>query len=318
MPIQVNIGGVWKNVSGVQVNVAGVWKTVTDVPINVAGAWKTGLLQVDPTVSIRSDGRYNSRLDATCYSGVRFDTSGLEYEYGSTGSPTNSSTWLTAGNASDVWIMWTRTGGISDWNSLGAGFNNVRRNVTANLAYRLLRNTVGSNAITGYFRAYDAATGGNLLDTSPTSTYTAEYDHDVCPLCCFTPDTPITMASGILMGICKVRKGDMIATANGPEEVTEIITRTNRPMYRLFFKDGRHLDASDDHPFDVKGKPKSLDHHDTEYKDLGLPEQLSVGDMVTTVDGTSREIVGIKRIDYPGTVYTLGNSLFYANGLLVY
>ena len=80
-----------------------------------------------------------SRLDNACYVGLAFYTTGLEYEYNSSGSITNSVTWLTAGSASDVWIMWTRTGGsLSDWDSLGGGYNNVRRNVTGTIAYRLV------------------------------------------------------------------------------------------------------------------------------------------------------------------------------------
>ena len=199
MTTKINVAGVWKEPTP-SINVAGVWKTPDNVKINVAGTWKE-VFSNTPVVSVRADGRTNSRLDNSCYVGLAFYTTGLEYEYNSSGSITNSTTWLTSGNASNVWIMWTRTGGSqSDWDSLGVGYNNVRRQVTGTIAYRLV-DTVssaagGAETITGYIRAYDAASGGNLLDTGPTATWSARRWHDTCPLCCFTPDRASGRSSG--------------------------------------------------------------------------------------------------------------------------
>ena len=53
-----------------------------------------------PTVSARADGRTNSLVDNPCYSGCVFVSNGLEYEYNSLGSQTNSTTWLDTGLAS--------------------------------------------------------------------------------------------------------------------------------------------------------------------------------------------------------------------------
>lgn len=37
----VNIGGTWKNVSGMSVNIGGTWKSVSTGYVNIAGTWKT-------------------------------------------------------------------------------------------------------------------------------------------------------------------------------------------------------------------------------------------------------------------------------------
>jgi hypothetical protein len=325
MPVHINVAGVWKEVTSVHINVGGVWKECDDVPINVAGAWKTGLLHVDPVVTLASiNGDTNSRVDNSCYAGQFFGTDGYSEEYSPSGSANSASfQWLTAGNAEDVWVMWTRTGGtLSDWDSLGGGNNNVRLQMNANRAYRIV-DTVSSTAggaetIIGYFRMYDAATGGSLLATSATVTYSARRWHDACPLCCFTPDTPVTLASGLEVPISTVQVGDKIKTLNGTEEVQEILVRTNRPMVRIHFENGQHIDASTDHPFHVKGKGPSAVNPEYEYKDIGVPNTLSVGDLVSNESGGHNTITGLQPIEYPGQVYTFSNKLFYANGKLVY
>lgn len=278
-----------------------------------------------PTVSARADGRSNSRYNNTCYSGCNFLTNGLEYEYSNTGSQTNSTTWLDTGLNDEVWVMWTRTGGtLSDWNSLGSGKNNIRQNLGSNQQFRIVRSGSGTSTIIGYFRFYDAASGGNTLQTTSGATWSAEYDFDACPLCCFTPETPVTLASGLQVPIATVTKGmeilvfNPVTKRNEAQEMAGMITRTGRPMYRITFDDGRFLDASDDHPFDVKGKGPAAINPIIEYKDLGIPARLELGDAVGGQDGRLHGVLSIEEIDYPGTVYTFENSLFYANGLLVY
>ena len=38
---QINIGDVWKDVTGVQINIGDSWKTVTKIQINIGDVWKT-------------------------------------------------------------------------------------------------------------------------------------------------------------------------------------------------------------------------------------------------------------------------------------
>jgi hypothetical protein len=145
-----------------------------------------------------------------------------------------------------------------------------------------------------------------------------------CPTCCFTPDTLITMADGSEKPISEVSVGDFIlvydelSQFNVAVPVSEIITREERPMYELTFANGNSLRASEDHPLYVVGKGYASVAPIPDYKDLGLPNRLEVGDQVVNELGVPSRIVEIKPIEYTGTVYTFGNSRFYANGVLVY
>lgn len=282
-----------------------------------------------PQVSFRLDGDFNSRLNAACYAGYFIGNDGNEEEYSVSGGVENTTQWLDAGNASDVWSMWTRTSGtLSDWNSLGSGNNNVRLNLGTNRSFRIIRSSTGTSTIIGYTRAYDAATGGNLLQTTSTVTWSATYEFEGCPLCCFTPDTLITMADQKLIPIKDIREGDKILIGKGTdfseEVVEEIIVRTNRPMYKIYFDNGTVLEASEDHPLHVKGKGPSSINPTIEYKDLGIPGKLKVGDMVSTGpqnqvgDGLYTHVLKIEPMDYRGVVMTLGNTHFFANGICVY
>lgn len=294
--------------------------------IQIAGASTMVSSEEGPTVSARLDGRVNTVLSGTCYSGYQLQNDGDEYEYNSAGNITNLTTWLDTGAAGDVWQTWNRTGGtLSDWNSLGAGNNGVRLNLGTTRSFRIVRSPTGINTIIGYVQFHDAASGGNLLQTTSTVTWSAENDFDPCPICCFTPDTPIAMARGIEVPIASIRKGDEIIVYDPfkneqyAQEVTGVIDRVNRTMYRVTFNDGTFLDVSDDHPLHVEGKGGAAIDPLYEYKDIGIPETLAVGDRVSTIHpGTHKTINAIQAINYPGKVYTLENTLFYANGLLVY
>lgn len=149
-------------------------------------------------------------------------------------------------------------------------------------------------------------------------------DQGDCPLCCFTPDTLITMADGSFKPIGEIQAGDMILTRdeatgiNILTNVSNVITRVDRQMYEIKFANDTSLRASEDHPLYVVGKGWAAIAVQEEYKDLDKVHQLSLGDTVVCADGTLTTVVGIEPIDFLGTVYTLGNSRFYANGILVY
>jgi hypothetical protein len=312
-----NVAGVWKDPT-ISINVAGVWKT-PDVSINVAGTWKAAYSAL--AVSIDVNGRTNYRENANCYAGASFYTSGVNYEYNATASLISVGNWLDSGSASDVWLLWTRTGGtLSDWNSIDSGDTRVQ--VTVNRSWRIVRSSNGISTIIGYWRAYDAASGGNLLDTGPTGTYSAEYDFNSCPTCCFTPDTLVTLGSGLQVRIDKVREGDQIKVkcpVDGTyksEAVDQIIVREDTPIFRLHLHDGTHLDTSPDHPIHVRGKGYSS-LHPFDYKDFGVPEQLSAGDWITHESGPARQIIRIEQRPNAPLVYTFTNMHWFANGNLV-
>lgn len=323
MSTKINVAGVWKSPTP-SINVAGVWKT-PGIKTNVAGVWKEVYSAL--SADIRADGRSNTRIASSggCYSGAYWHTNSYEYEYGSTGSLTNSHLYTSDG-PSNFWIEWNRTGGtLSDWNSLGAGSNGVRYQLSSNRGYRIYRGTTGASSLQGYFQIWRDSAGTDLADQGPSAFWVADYEYTTCPLCCFTPGTLVTMASGLEMPIEKVKVGDRILIKrpeNGElawERVGEVIERTDRTMYKIFFDDGVILEASDDHPLHVEGKGYAcIDPSYENYKDIVVKDELSVGDKVTRLDGSSSRIVNIERMNYNGPVFTFSNSFWFANGRLVY
>lgn len=320
MTIKINVAGTWKS-SAPKINVAGTWKTPT-VKINVAGTWKS---VGGPSVSIDVNGRTNVRENAHCYSGAQFATGGTNYEITATAGYSSVGTWLDSGSNSDVWVQWVRTGGtLSAWNSLNPGTGRLQMDLQR--TYRIVQSVTGTSTIIGYFRAYDAASGGNLLDTGATGTYSAQRTYNACPLCCFTPETLVTMASGLQVPIGQLKAGQKVLIKrpeNGEmtwEKIGEIIEVSGRTMYTVYFEDGSHFNVSDDHPMSVEGKGYAAINPVYTYKNLAVDqiETVKVGDRVTTLAGPSVRITKIVPLDYPGTVITLSNSFWFADGKLVY
>ncbi len=273
-----------------------------------------------PEVSATANGQVNSLLSQTCYAGVQFNTSGEEFEVvASNGNYSQSQgDWLTSGSSSDVWVERSITSGT--WNSSDPGAGRLQ--LSTSRSFRVIRSTTGIQSVTGSFDFWDAASGGNNLQSTSSATYSAENEFDPCPICCFTPDTLITMADGMPMRIGDVKPGDLIKVERGVEPVGEVIVRSRRVMYRLWFEDGRDLILSEDHPIHAEEKGYACVNPIVEYKDIGITAKLEIGDMVTLEGGfpvrPSTKLKAIEHYPYTGDVYTFSNSRFYANGVLVY
>jgi hypothetical protein len=277
-----------------------------------------------PTLSVspQANGDSNIRFDLTCYAGVQFNTSGVEYEYTAAGAATVSQgNWLDEGSASDVWVERTITAG--SFNSIDPGTG--RHQLSTTRSFRVIRTIIGVQSCTASFEMFDAASGGNSLATTSSAVWSAEYDSfGGCPFCCFTPDTLITMASGIQLPIRDIKEGDEILVLDPltektyAEPVREVIIRTRRKMYKVTMEDGRELHMSDDHPVSVPGKGFSSINPEFEYKDMGIPEKLEVGDKIGSLDGVCPRVQSIEFAEYLARVYTFSNSYFFANGMLVY
>ncbi len=142
--------------------------------------------------------------------------------------------------------------------------------------------------------------------------------------CCFTPDTKISMADGKEKAIKDVIEGEEVLVYDtdnntfGVKPVRCVITRTERPMYKITFSDGTFLEASEDHPLFVVGKGYSSIVPPEIYKDLKSIGTISIGDRVLSVQGRELEITDIEKIDFSDTVYEFDTSGFFANGILVY
>lgn len=188
------------------------------------------------------------------------------------------------------------------------------------------RTTIGTNARTSFGNMNWRWTANSQVfanaQTNLSATATVEFD--TCPTCCFTPETPITMADGSIRTIGEIQVGQLIRVFDHEtrqfvsEAVKEIITVERKNVYKFTFADGRTLDATDDHPMYVRNKGYAALKPVDDYKDLGLAEIIAVGDFVVDENDNDNEIISIEEIYYPYTVYTFLNSKFYANGMLVY
>jgi hypothetical protein len=318
--VKINVSGVWKDTTP-HINVGGTWKTPDKVHINVGGVWKECWVSLTiPTVSL-SSANVSHTTAFTTYAQVQYNNNGIEYSNsgGLNNYNTSRGNWKDTGDVEGAWIQYVKNSGVTIWstNIPLSGASRLNMATTAYIRQRDINQAAGGNTTNVTVSMYDAETGGNLLGSATYSLTATSFNP--CPTCCFTPDTLVTLASGLQARIVDIRKGDMIHTANGPEAVEDIITVQAQDMFRLHLDDGRHIDTSSDHPFHVKGKgPASIAHRDGVYKDLPPRHELSVGDAISDVNGAVATITGIQPISYPGTVYTFSNSLFYANGLLVY
>lgn len=324
MSTKINVAGVWKTPT-VKANVAGVWKSPTSVKINVAGTWKE-VGAVAPTCSLSATNVSFSDDISTVYAGVDYKSDGVEYSNNSANNSTCSNSrgnWLDTGSPSAVWGNVQINSGVLWTNELAVYTSRINM-ATDKMVMVRDTNSGGTQATANLtVRMYNASSGGSLLG-SATYSLTAQY-YNPCPFCCFTPDTPVLMANNTYMPIGRVREGDEIIVydsldrKNKIEKVGEVIVRFDRPMYAVQFDDGTHLRVSDDHPLHIeeKGGPAAINPI-YEYKGWGIPEQVLIGDLVTRPDGTRASITAIKKIDYKGAVFTFSNSLFYANGKLVY
>jgi hypothetical protein len=120
-------------------------------------------------VSPVNAGDSNSRGLDTCYCGIGFFSDGIEYHHlaASATASVSQGAWLDSGSASDVWVQMTETSGVFD---AGPG---TRVNLASDWDWYVIQSSVGSKSVSCYFTFYDAASGGNVLATSATNTYTA-------------------------------------------------------------------------------------------------------------------------------------------------
>ena len=115
---------------------------------------------------------------ATAYAGVEFNTSGVEYRNangGSTSFTYSRGNWLDVGSSSNVWVERTINsstgGGGLNWQDAGSG----RLQLSTTRQFGVTRIAIGTYTANVTFDFYDAASGGNLLD-SVTIDISATYE----------------------------------------------------------------------------------------------------------------------------------------------
>lgn len=170
----VKVSGAWKELARPFVKVAGAWKGVDAAYVKVGGAWKSFF----ENLTVAADTTSVSKLRATgsldVYALLAYNADGYEYNNTpfSSGTANNQlSTWLEAGSSSDVWVERTINSGTLDFDA-GAGRLNL--GTTRLFGVQQLDGDGSGVALANVtFNFYDAASGGNLLD-SITVSFSAE------------------------------------------------------------------------------------------------------------------------------------------------
>lgn len=321
MSIEAKHSSAWRSLSGIEAKHGGSWRDIQTVEVKHGGVWRT-VFSSAPTVSL-SSANVSWTSDFICYAIVRYGTDGVEWKNATSGTSSTTSsrgTWLTSGSASGAWVSRVINSGSLNWTDFGS--SRYQMSSDRQLGVRDTNSGTANASANVTVSMHDASSGGNLL-ASATYSLIASY-YNGCPLCCFTPDTPVMLASGIEMPIGRVRPDDELLFLDIKDnklyskKAGEHIVRYDRKMYAIQFEDGSVLRASDDHPLHVKDKGPAAINPLYEYKGLGVPDQLLVGDVVLGLDGKQHSVTAIREIDYKGAVFTFEDSFFFANGKLVY
>ena len=240
-------------------------------------------------------------------------------QYLNSAGATNTQFWLTGGfTASNYDVQYSKTGGTYSGTPVGMT-SNVWYNLNANRTAYLTDVSAGGSrsVIATTLIKYNA--NSTVIDSNTGCTWFAWWDYAPCgTFCCFTPNTLITMADGSSRFIIDITVGDEIVTRTGIKTVTEVIERENMIVYKIVFDDLLELHATDDHPLFTDDKGWACIHPRGSYKENIFPHKLELGDRVLDESGEWRTITSMTEIFYPFKVYTLAESEFYANGLLVY
>lgn len=165
---EVKHSGAWRTLSGIEVKHSGAWRTITEVWAKHSGAWRqvySGLAAI-----FNTNGDTNTRFSVgLVYAGIQFNSAGTESEYNTAGGLVSIGQWLVAGTAAEVWVQMTVHSGT--WNSLNAGTSRLQLSTTR--SWRLSRSTNGSSTVSCSLVFYDAASGGNILDSVGPISFTA-------------------------------------------------------------------------------------------------------------------------------------------------
>ena len=299
---------------------AGSYMYIDEAPAVLMTA--TGLAAAPAYPSTRTAEKYTVAVSATASNVVTLKSDGT-WGVSSTGFAGATGNW-SATPAAGVGVQWyvkfVPSSGTLTSNA-AAAYALLSSDKACTLTSTAAVGNVTSKSVTVTIWMKNAATGVETSTGSIALTSYAEADYSGgggCPLCCFSPGTLIAMADIRYKKIEDIVVGDRILTDQGEEVVTEIIVREERAMFRLEFDDGKVVEASDDHPFYVIGRGYSSLNPTVPYKDIGVPSVMQVGDSVATLGGGSARLLSATPIACPSKVYTLAQSGFYANGLLVY
>ncbi len=160
--LKVKSGGSWRTITAPEVKLSGTWRAVQTIEVKSGGVWRE-VFSAAPaiTVTLNTSDAFQGG-GGTVYSGIQYKSDGNEWGSSATGTYNVSrDQWLDVGAAIDCWIERDINSGSLYYDNIGAG--RVQLNVSRTMECR--RTSVGIHTATVTVRVYDAASGGNLLDT---------------------------------------------------------------------------------------------------------------------------------------------------------
>ncbi len=169
--LKVKYGGSWRTITAPEVKYSGSWRAIKTIEVKKAGAWET-VFAGGPAVSMFGGVNYRYRYQAICYSGVQFNASGVEYWQTAAGGWTdNKGNWLDSGAPGEVWVLRVINSGSLSWDGIGG----LRVPLSTTRGMNVNRSSQGMKTCVVTCYMYDAASGGNLLESKQ---YTLQADYD--------------------------------------------------------------------------------------------------------------------------------------------
>lgn len=165
--IWVNDAGVLREIKEIWVNDAGVLREITEVWVNDGGTLRQVFDVLVVELGLKLHLTFN--FGATCRAYVRIHSDGEYYESDKNGnfaSP-DADKWLESGSSADVWIERTITDGTLDLDEIGNGRVSL---ATGDRTWGVLATAQNSKSATVTIDFYDAASGGNLLESTSINT----------------------------------------------------------------------------------------------------------------------------------------------------
>ena len=168
--IWVNDGGTLREITGIFINDGGTLRDIQEVWINDGGTLRQ-VFSSGPTVELGNKIHLTfTDLEGVAISNVRLHSNGNYYESNINGDGTFGAAdelWLESGSAGDVWVERSITSGTLTTDDIGGS-----RVSLASGSFTMGVTTVSSGTKTCSFTLsfYDAASGGNLLDTAAITT----------------------------------------------------------------------------------------------------------------------------------------------------
>ncbi len=171
--LKVLYSGSWRAITQPEVKISGAWQDVQEIEVKVGGAWQTVFMNLSVVVAPTKTIGKTSEEPTDAYAGCKVDNDGDLYESETTSSTYNwvsYETWLDGGAPSMVWVQRVIVSGTFDLDA-GSG----RLACTTDRIFRVQVTGTGTKQCVFDLHFYDAASGGNHLDTQRV-TLTAHVD----------------------------------------------------------------------------------------------------------------------------------------------